>query len=680
MCGIFGVTIKDKNKYTEKDAKEIAEILLKLSESRGKEAAGMAIKSKRSINVLKMPVSASCFLKSGQYKKFSANAFSREGGADKDGFLTVIGHSRLTTHGTENLNRNNQPVIKENAACVHNGIITNDKQLWEKFPTIKREFEVDTEVLIGLLQLFFSETGSIVFAIQKTFEEIEGSASLAILFNNNRCLLLATNTGSLYIYDDPAKNIFLFASERYILEQLIGKIKGIDFFKQEFIQQILPGKAMLIDVQTLENNEFSFLDKTRSVEIPVVSHDKTEFVDYSNEQNAASFLDAPTIADNFFLRPEIKKIMNENWSRLYSVETLKRCAKCLLPETMTFIDFDDQGVCNYCRNYEKIQVKGTEALEKAVSKYRRSDGKPDCLITFSGGRDSSYGLHYFKKILKMNPIAFTYDWGMMTDLGRRNEARMCGKLGVEHIIISADIRKKRCNIRKNLEAWLKKPELGTVPLLMAGDKDLLYYTNWLRKKTNVRLVVDFYAGRFEEDLFKVGFTGLQMNSAQPYQNLSLIDKIKLSKYYATQYILNPRYINSSVFDTTFAYLNAVFFHWDSLRLFDYIKWNEKEILSIIINEYNWEKEQDTIATWRVDDGTAAFYNYIYMAVAGITEFDTFRSVQIREGQISRKEAYNLIKEENRPRYESIEWYCRTVGVDCNKAINRINSISKLYKL
>ena len=45
-------------------------------------------------------------------------------------------------------------------------------------------------------------------------------------------------------------------------------------------------------------------------------------------------------------------------------------------------------------------------------------------MPFSGGRDSSYGLHLMMKTLKVKPIAYTYDWGMVTDLGRRNISRM----------------------------------------------------------------------------------------------------------------------------------------------------------------------------------------------------------------------------------------------------------------
>ena len=72
-----------------------------------------------------------------------------------------------------------------------------------------------------------------------------------------------------------------------------------------------------------------------------------------------------------------------------------------------------------------------------------------------------------KKYFGMNQIAFTYDWGLVT--GWRNSARLCGKLGVEHIIRTPNVALKRRYVRKNIEAWLKRPELGMIPLFMAGD-------------------------------------------------------------------------------------------------------------------------------------------------------------------------------------------------------------------
>ena len=64
---------------------------------------------------------------------------------------------------------------------------------------------------------------------------------------------------------------------------------------------------------------------------------------------------------------------------------------------------------------------------------------------------------------------------MVTDLGRRNISRMCAELGVENIIVAADIEKKRRNITMNLKAWLTSPHLGMISILTAGDKHFFRY-------------------------------------------------------------------------------------------------------------------------------------------------------------------------------------------------------------
>jgi hypothetical protein len=62
----------------------------------------------------------------------------------------------------------------------------------------------------------------------------------------------------------------------------------------------------------------------------------------------------------------------------------------------------------------------------------------------------------------------------------------------------------------------------------------------------------------------------------------------------------------------------------------------------------------------------------------IEENDTFRSNQIRQGIITREEALRKVQEENRPRFESIKWYCETVGIDFRETIKAVNQIPKLY--
>ena len=101
-------------------------------------------------------------------------------------------------------------------------------------------------------------------------------------------------------------------------------------------------------------------------------------------------------------------------------------------------------------------------------------------------------------------------------------------------------------------------------------------------------------------------------------------------------------------------------------------------IDAVLEEYNWEKAPDTNTTWRIGDGTAAFYNYVYYTVAGFTEHDTFRSNQIREGDLTRERALELVQDENNPRYPNIKWYLDAVGLEFCDTITKINQIPKMY--
>ena len=83
---------------------------------------------------------------------------------------------------------------------------------------------------------------------------------------------------------------------------------------------------------------------------------------------------------------------------------------------------------------------------------------------------------------------------------------------------------------------------------------------------------------------------------------------------------------------------------------------------------------------RLGDGTAAFYNHIYYTVAGFTENETYRCNQIREGALTREHDIEKIEVENRPRFETIEWYLNTIGMklDLSSVLARIAEIPKLY--
>jgi len=156
--------------------------------------------------------------------------------------------------------------------------------------------------------------------------------------------------------------------------------------------------------------------------------------------------------------------------------------------------------------------------------------------------------------------------------------------------------------------------------------------------------------------------------------------LKYHSYRFKAMLESPGYFNSSLWDTLSGEYHRSFTEKkDYYHVFDYWQWDEDTLNDTLINKYDWETATDTSTTWRIGDGTAGFYNYVYYTVAGFSEHDTFRSNQIREGVITRDKALSLVAEENRPRYQNIRWYLDTLGMNFEEIIKIVNSIPKLYR-
>lgn len=642
MCGILGVAWNTKSPIAPKILKAILRDLLILSMSRGKEASGVAVMQNGKSQVLKKPWAAQRLVRSHEYAIFLHSCLNDTRATP----TAIIGHSRLVTNGDRELNGNNQPVSRQCLTAVHNGIITNVDRIWANHPDLTRTCEVDTESLLALLNLNLHKLSDPNECFQESLSCIEGSVSTGILDAERSKVYLLTNTGSLYVYEKGGT--LVFASERRILERVVIKHMGKEHVQH--VRKVMPGTGYVFSLDETPSVPLAFpLGKTRG--------------DYCSNKHIRS-------------APLRNNRLKYNWRE--PPKTLRRCTKCILPETMPFIRFDEDGVCNYCRTYEPMPVEGIEKLLEIVEPFRRNDGQPDCMVMFSGGRDSCHGLHLVKKELGLNPIAFSYDWGVLTDLGRRNQARLCGRLGVEHVVVSADIPRKREYIRKNLTAWLKKPDLGMVPILMAGDKQYFYHANRLKNHLGLKLVFNCECP-LERTKFKSGFCGVNEGIRRNY-DLPLIDKFKLMAYYSRQCLANPRYLNRSLIDGVGGFISSYGVSHDYHYLHKYCLWHEESINQTLMNEYHWEIDQDTPTTWRIGDGTASFYNYIYSSVAGFTENDTLRSNQIREGVLTREDALEKVSLENMPRPTSMQWYAETIGFDLQEAIGVIDLIKPLYEI
>jgi hypothetical protein len=135
----------------------------------------------------------------------------------------------------------------------------------------------------------------------------------------------------------------------------------------------------------------------------------------------------------------------------------------------------------------------------------------------------------------------------------------------------------------------------------------------------------------------------------------------------------------SLFDSAFAAFSYYGIKREYVNLFSFLPWKENEIISTIQSEYDFELAVDTESTWRIGDGTSAFYNYIYYTIAGFTENDTFRSNQIREGMLCRNDALDYVRKENMPRYETICQYLDLIGMSMpvERVFEIINAVPKV---
>ncbi|NBW48603.1 MAG: N-acetyl sugar amidotransferase [Betaproteobacteria bacterium] len=127
------------------------------------------------------------------------------------------------------------------------------------------------------------------------------------------------------------------------------------------------------------------------------------------------------------------------------------CTRCVMDTTDPEIQFDEQGVCNHCRNFD-INVKPTwpslggdavklEAMIQAVKAYGKGK-RYDCIIGLSGGIDSSY---IAVKVAEwgLRPLVVHVDAGWNSELAVMNIEQICRRLGfdlVTHVVDWEEMR------------------------------------------------------------------------------------------------------------------------------------------------------------------------------------------------------------------------------------------------
>ncbi len=165
------------------------------------------------------------------------------------------------------------------------------------------------------------------------------------------------------------------------------------------------------------------------------------------------------------------------------------CSRCVLPQSPPEITLDAEGVCNVCRDQERMMAAGRGApppLETdfyRMLKKHRGKGEYDCLVMCSGGKDSTSALVYMKRRYKMNPLAFTFDHGFETPDAMDNVKRAVEVLDVDYLqyrstfihdmvreMLTSDSRAVICHLCSiwYMDTTFKIAAQWRIPLIIAG--------------------------------------------------------------------------------------------------------------------------------------------------------------------------------------------------------------------
>jgi N-acetyl sugar amidotransferase len=99
-----------------------------------------------------------------------------------------------------------------------------------------------------------------------------------------------------------------------------------------------------------------------------------------------------------------------------------------MPSTRPRLEFDENGVCTACHYHAHKHEIDWASRQKEFLKLadeHRGNGDYDCIVPWSGGKDSSAVALHLKRDYGMNPLLVTYSPLLPTEVGNHNREAMC---------------------------------------------------------------------------------------------------------------------------------------------------------------------------------------------------------------------------------------------------------------
>ncbi len=343
------------------------------------------------------------------------------------------------------------------------------------------------------------------------------------------------------------------------------------------------------------------------------------------------------------------------------MNNLKKCSRCVTPETHETIIFDENNICNVCNNQTiknnlNWDKKKIELLE-IVSKYKNKN-KYDCIVPFSGGKDSTWTLYYIVKHLNLNPLVVRFDHGFLRPNLERNTKNTIEKLKVDFL--------------NHTPAWELSRKLMLQSFLEKGDfcwhchTGIFSYPMWVAIEKKIPLII-------------WGEPSAEYTAYYSYDQQEEVDEKRFNRYInlgitAEDMLIRLEGLVNEDDLKFFSYppindLKKI--NYKSICLGSFIKWDTKKQSDIIMKELDWKGDEvenvpNNYNYEKIECYMQGVRDYIKYIKRGYSRVSHLTSIDIRNKRLSRDRALEIVNEFEGKRPPSLDIFLQYVGLSENE--------------
>ena len=347
-----------------------------------------------------------------------------------------------------------------------------------------------------------------------------------------------------------------------------------------------------------------------------------------------------------------------------------RCTRCILPSSFPGIHFNDEGVCNVCEEYdqqwgswsEKNWSSNRKKLDRILKHVRKLNRPYDCLVPFSGGKDSTYVLYLCTKVFKLKVLAVNVSNGFQTAEALDNIRKAVEALEVDLITYKPSLKLYRelaraflfttgegctpCNIGVVLTIN-RIAEQERIPLIFSG----------VSRKSDERSPKEIYMSGGEYFLKVIRKNGLNKRikgSVYQDQERQLGLPFRIKRKLARLVLMDKgvfKYLPKKL-----AVRNSVM-----LQMPDFIEWNEDLIFKTIREELGWEESD--VGKEHTDCRINPVKGYLRYHRWGFGAKTQKLAALVRDGQMDRESALMDVKQEDEVPEKSLEYFKRELNLN-----------------